>query len=406
MLDDFAVVYGAELARRIRSRPFLIGLLIGVLGVACFTILPQLLVSMDANSMYRVILAANPPIAQRAAGLLRQDFTIVAVVPEQRPDAALLERYHVAAAIVVARARSSLHVGVYAKDPGNVAANALRRDLVPLALALETSLPPGRIATLLKLPIGVHPVSSRFESSAESDAAHAIGFMLIFLLYIIILFNSQLVMTSVAEEKTTRIAELLVASVDPIALLAAKICAAATLALLQMVVWIAAAFVFHGGLTPNTHAAPLPVTALIGANVMSPQMLVAFLLFFILGFFQLSTLFAALASLINRVEDLGSVTMPLVMPNILAFIVAILALQAPDVPWIVGLSFVPGISPYIMFARMSVSDVPGWQVGLSLAINGAALVAIVIAAGKIYRAGMLLYGRLPKLAQVWNVIRS
>jgi ABC-2 type transport system permease protein len=295
---------------------------------------------------------------------------------------------------------------VYARDPGKGAANALRRDLVPLALALETSLPPGRIATLLKLPIGVHPVSSRFESSAESDAAHAIGFMLIFLLYIIILFNSQLVMTSVAEEKTTRIAELLVASVDPIALLAAKICAAATLALLQMLVWIAAAIILHGSLSPNTHASPLPVTALIGANVMSPGMLVAFLLFFILGFFQLSTLFAALASLINRVEDLGSVTMPLVMPNVLAFIVAILALQAPDVPWIVGLSFIPGISPYIMFARMSVSNVPAWQVGTSLAINAAALVIIVIAAGKIYRVGMLLYGRLPKLAQVWNVIRS
>lgn len=406
MFDDFATVYGAELARRIRSRPFLIGLLIGVVGVACFTLLPRLFVSMDENSMYRVVLAANPPLAHRAAELLRQDFTIVAVVPEQRPDAALLKRYRVAAAVAVARRGSSLDAGVYAKDPGNVATNALRRDLVPLALELQTSLPPGRIATLLKLPIGVHPVSSRFESPAESDAAHAIGFMLIFLLYIIILFNSQLVMTSVAEEKTTRIAELLIASVDPIALLAAKICAAATLALLQMLVWIVAAISFHGNLSPNTHGAALPVTALIGANVMSPGMLVAFLLFFILGFFQLSTLFAALASLINRVEDLGSVTMPLVMPNVLAFIVAILALQAPDVPWIVGLSFIPGISPYIIFARMSVSNVPGWQIGLSLAINAAALVAIVIAAGKIYRVGMLLYGRLPTLAQVWNVIRS
>jgi ABC-2 type transport system permease protein len=406
MLGDFVTVYGAEVARRIRSRPFIIGLLIGVVGVVCFTLLPQLFISMDAASIYRVVLVAEPPLAHRAAGLLRADFTIVATVPEQKPDASLLRRYKVAAAIVVSRAGSSLQVAVYAKDPGNVAEGALRRDLIPLALEQETALPPGRIATLLRLPIGVHPVSSRFESSAASDAAHGIGFMLIFLLYIIILFNSQLVMTSVAEEKTTRIAELLVASVDPIALLAGKICAAATLALLQMLVWIAAAVALHGGLSPSPHGPAVRVADLIGANVMSPGMLVAFLLFFILGFFQLSTLFAALASLINRIEDLGSVTMPLVMPNVLAFIVALLALQAPDVPWIVGLSFIPGISPYIMFARMSVSDVPAWQVGLSLAINAAALVAIVIAAGKIYRVGMLLYGRLPTFAQVWNVIRS
>jgi ABC-2 type transport system permease protein len=406
MLGDFATVYGAELARRIRSRPFVIGLLIGVVGVACFTLLPRLFISLGATSMHRVVLVADPPLAHRAAGLLRQDFTIVATVPEQMPDASLLKRYKVVGAIVVSRSGSSLQVAFYAKDPGNVAEGALRRDLIPLALEQETTLPPGRIATLLRLPISVHPVSSRFESSVASDAAHGIGFMLIFLLYIIILFNSQLVMTSVAEEKTTRIAELLVASVDPIALLAGKICAAATLALLQMLVWIAAAVLLHGGLSASPQGSAVRVADLIGANVMSPGMLVAFLLFFILGFFQLSTLFAALASLINRIEDLGSVTMPLVMPNMLAFIVALLALQAPDVPWIVGLSFIPGISPYIMFARMSVSDVPAWQVGLSLAINAAALVAIIIAAGKIYRVGMLLYGRLPTFAQVWNVIRS
>jgi ABC-2 type transport system permease protein len=406
VVGDFVTVYGAELARRIRSRPFVIGLLIGVVGVACFSLLPQLFFSLDAASIYRVVLVADPPLADRAADLLRQDFTIVATVPEQTPDASLLKRYKVAAAIVVARTGASLQVAVYAKDPGNVAEGALRRDLIPLALEQETELPAGRIATLLRLPIGVHPVSSRFESSAASDAAHGIGFTLIFLLYIIILFNSQLVMTSVAEEKTTRIAELLVASVDPIALLAGKICAAATLALLQMLVWIAAAAALHGGVPPSPHGPAVRVADLVGAHVMSPWMLVAFLLFFILGFFQLSTLFAALASLINRIEDLGSVTMPLVMPNVLAFIVALLALQAPDVPWIVGLSFIPGISPYIMFARMSVSDVPAWQVGLSLAINAAALVAIVIAAGKIYRVGMLLYGRLPTFAQVWNVIRS
>jgi ABC-2 type transport system permease protein len=406
VFGDFVTVYGVELARRIRSRPFVVGLLIGVVGVACFTLLPQILISLNATSMYRVILAADPPLAQRAADLLRQDFTIVATVPQRTPDVSLLKRYKVGTAIVVSRAGPALHVAVYAKDPGNVAEGALRRDLMPLALELQTALSPARIATLLKLPIGVHPVSSRFESSAASDAAHGIGFMLIFLLYIIILFHRQLVMTTVAEEKTTRIAELLVASVDPITLLAGKICAAATLALVQMLVWIGAAVAFHGGLSPSPHGAALRVAGLIGANAMSGGMLAAFLLFFVLGFFQLSTLFAALASLINRIEDLGSVTMPLVMPNVLAFIVALLALQAPDVPWIVGLSFIPGISPYIMFARMSVSDVPAWQVGLSLAINAAALVAIVIAAGKIYRVGMLLYGRLPTFAQVWNVIRS
>jgi len=133
---------------------------------------------------------------------------------------------------------------------------------------------------------------------------------------------------------------------------------------------------------------------------------VAFLAFFIIGFLQLATLFAGAASLINRTEDLGSITFPLVMPVVAAFIIAIAALSSPDAPLAVVCSYVPLLAPFVMFARIAVSNVPLWQVAASVGINLVALYAIAVLAGKIYRVGMLLYGRSPSLRQVWSVIRS
>ena len=115
-----------------------------------------------------------------------------------------------------------------------------------------------------------------------------------------------------------------------------------------------------------------------------------FLLFFIVGFLQLSMVLAALASLINRTEDSGSVSVPLAIPIITALLVAVAALDVPDAPWVVVMSFVPLIAPFVMFARIAVSDVPFGQMVISLEINVVALCLIAIGAGKVYRVGMLL----------------
>jgi ABC-2 type transport system permease protein len=226
----------------------------------------------------------------------------------------------------------------------------------------------------------------------------------------LILINSQLVTSSVAEEKTSRIAELLVASVNPMALLSGKILAGGALALLQMVVWVGAAILSGhptGGVPPSQADDASDIFSLANVfDVLTPPVVVAFVIFFAIGFLQLSTIFAAMASLINRTEDLGSVTGPLTIPVVAALFVAIGALGSPDAPWAVITSFVPVISPFIMFARIAVSNVPLWQIMLSLAINLVALYLIVLFAGKVYRVGMLMYGRAPKFSQVWSVIRS
>ena len=133
---------------------------------------------------------------------------------------------------------------------------------------------------------------TNFRNATQSASAHETAYLLLLLLYMLIVFNSQLLLTSVAEEKTSRIAELLVSSVDLTILLSAKIAASTVLALLQMAAWFVIIAVLGGGIansTTGTGAAPLAA--------LPPATAIGFLAFFVLGFLQMAVIFAGAGSL-------------------------------------------------------------------------------------------------------------
>lgn len=406
MIDDLLTVFSAEFMRRIKSRPFIIGVLIGVFGIVLLAHLPQFMGNAFGGST-NIVVVGDSTLTARAIPLLKADYEVKAELQPQPITAQTLNHYNAAAAFVLTRSESGLDVHVYAHDPGSMGPKQVRRALLPLQLALTTGKSPKQVTGLTDFPVDVKPVASKFTSADQAELVRGIAYTLIFFLYILILVNSQLVTSSVAEEKTSRIAELLVASVDPVALLGGKILAGGALAVIQMAVWIAAGVIGGQG-APAAASSDMSNTFSLANlfDVLTPGVVVAFFMFFLIGFLQISTIFAAMASLINRTEDLGSITGPLALPVVAALFIAIYALGAPDTAGAVTTSFIPIISPFVMFARIAVSYVPLWQIALSLAINLAALYVIAVFAGKIYRVGMLMYGRAPKLAQVWSVIRS
>jgi ABC-2 type transport system permease protein len=311
---------------------------------------------------------------------------------------------------MLSRREDGLHVVAYARDP-SAFRESFGRDLAPLQAALATGVPVERLANHLHVPVEVRDVSGRFADAGAADAAKGIAYLFVMLLYLSILLNAQSIMTSVAEEKTSRIAELLVATLDPARLLAAKILAAAATGFIQLGVWVAAG-IFAGRFVAtlfaheSSAASAAATTGAFGTLTVSPEELLAFLAFFAVGFAQYGVLYAAAASLINRTEDLGSVAGPLVIPVVLGIILAQLGLQFPNSPNVVACSFVPLISPFVMFTRIAVSDVPAWQVAVSLGINVGAAVLLAWMSGKVYRVGLLLYGRAPSLKQVIATLRA
>jgi len=408
-VNTMLVVLKAEFMRRIRSRAFIVGTVIGAASIVLVSFLPSMLGTMASNSSKRIVLAGDPALTANAAKLLRHDFEVTATLPkiEAAPTAAFLDAHGKAAALaVLTRAADGLHVTAYARDP-SAFRDGFARDLAPIQIALATGASVQHVAEHTTVPVEIHDVSGRFANVNAADAAKGVAYLFVMLLYVSILLNAQSIMTSVAEEKTSRIAELLVATLDPSRLLAAKIVAAVGTGFIQLAVWIATGILAGRELgTIYARGDAAAATPMFGTLDVSAGEILALTAFFVVGFAQYGVMYAAAASLINRTEDLGSVTGPLVLPVVAGIILAQLGLQFPNAPSVVAWSFIPLISPFIMFTRIAVSNVPTWQIVLSLALNLIAAIVLAWLSGKVYRVGLLLYGRPPSLKQVLATLRA
>ncbi|MBV8433407.1 MAG: ABC transporter permease [Candidatus Eremiobacteraeota bacterium] len=410
LLRDLLIVYRAEFVRRLRSRPFLIGLLIGGLGLAGLARLPAFMNEHVGVEQGRIVLAGAPSLRARAAQLLSHDFVIAAQQESTTaPPLDRLDRLGAGRFLALSADGRGLKATMYSTDPASVDARRIARLLLPLNLQLGAHLAPATAQRLANFRVAIESAGST-QSVEQAQISRGVTFTLIFFLYLLVLLNSQLTMAGVIEEKTNRIAELLVSSVDPLALLYGKILAGASLGLMQMVVWMLCAIAagmtsVPGNPTAATSATPFNLGGAL-AGAVTPSIGLAFVFFLLVGLLQFSTLFAGIGSLISRPEDLGSINAAMILPIISALIIAIAALDAPNAPVVVATGFIPLLAPFTMFARIATDQPPLWQILLSGAVNALALVAIAVVAGRLYRVGMLLYGRPPTLRQVWTTLRT
>jgi len=411
-MSDVGIVFSAELTRKLHSRIFWLASFGGVLVIAFIVQAPAIFASAARSSTADIVLAGPPALRERAARLLEQgdDFNIVGqvdTVPARITNAYLAAHHNAGALIALSVQRRRLHVDVYPRDLS--AFDGVRfASLVPLNIELATGAAPPFAESATTIDRTVHPVGHKFADPRTATFAHGIAFGLIFLLYLAIILASQNVMSAVAEEKTGRIAEILVATLEPMSLLVGKTLASAALAIFQLVLWIATAAILVPQTLAKLAGGPSNAAAVSAGMPLAidPLELVAFALFFLLGYLEYATVYAAAASLISRTEDLGSVTTPVILPVVGAFLVAQYALFDPAGPLVVALSFIPFLSPFVMFTRIAITDVPGWQIALAVVLNAATVAACFWAAGRIYRVGMLLYGKVPSAKQMWAVLRT
>jgi ABC-type Na+ efflux pump permease subunit len=414
-MSEIGIVFVTELMRKIRTRIFMIATALGVIGIVFILQAPALFMHFERSSNDDDLIVAGPPALRAQADAMlgaRSAFNVVDNVDRlpTKVTTAYLNAHHLAAAAIALSVRDHrLHVDVFPRDV-NAFNQVQFRVLAPLSVEIATGIPAQRVASSIAVERTLHPLDGKFSDGRSAEFTYGLAFGLIFILYFAIMVSSQSVLAAVAEEKTSRIAEILVATISPSNLLAGKILATAVLALAQVVVWVATAIIFmpdsllslgiSGGAGSSTGSYGG------GAPILDPKLLAAFGLFFVLGYLQFATAYAAAASLISRTEDLGSVTTPIVLPVVGAFFVAQYAIAHPNALLSVVAGFIPFLSPFVFFARMAVSSVPTWQFALALAINLATVVVAFWAAGRIYRVGMLLYGKLPSIRQIWAAARS
>lgn len=237
-------------------------------------------------------------------------------------------------------------------------------------------------------------------------AATLFGFGVTFLLYMSIVLYGQNVLRGVLEEKTTRVAEVVVSSVSTDTLLAGKVIGVGAVGLTQMLVWTGSGILFWGQRSRIFEAMGLPALPSLSFPAIDPLVLVALLLFFILGYTFYATLFAAVGAMVGSIEEAQQASQPVLMMLVFSIIFVQPVMTNPNGQLALTMSLLPFSAPIIMPMRMTATPVPAMEIaGSLLGVLVACIVAIWVSA-RIYRVGLLMYGKRPSVKELLRWIRQ
>ena len=242
------------------------------------------------------------------------------------------------------------------------------------------------------------------QAGQEKDSGS--GFALIFavglVMYLTVLLYGQVVLGAVIEEKETRIAEVLFSSVRPFTLMMGKLLGVSLVALTQLAIWgIAFAILSAYGVS---------LLAMKGFPVSIPSVplifYVYFLLFFLLGYFVYSTMYALVGSIVTTPQEGGQMAMPIVLVLVVGFYFFLPVTRSPDSNFAFWISLVPFFAPVTMLVRIVTQTPPFWQIALSLLIGFTTVGLLTWLAARIYRIGMLMYGKRASIPEIVRWVRQ
>ena len=252
---------------------------------------------------------------------------------------------------------------------------------------------------------------AKVESAIETGARLGLGYILVFVLYMFVLIYANSIMRSVLEEKTTRIVEVIISSIKPHQLLLGKLVGVCSVCLTMFAVWVGFGVLLVMNIEPilgifGIDGLPTPLILIIETvKASSAEILTYFFIYFIIGFFMYSTLYAVVGAICSSEEEAQQTGVPLTMLVVIPFVLMFQLFRIPDSTLSVLLSHIPFFSPILMFMRINVLMPPLWEILLNILVMCATVLLVTLISGKIYRIGILMYGKRPTLGQLWQWMR-
>lgn len=229
---------------------------------------------------------------------------------------------------------------------------------------------------------------------ADTTSSFIAIYVLFFLMYMVIMLYGMNVARSIIEEKTSRVFEVLLATIRPEEMMAGKMIGVGSVGLTQVFIWLATAI-----LLTSTSL----VASLAGGNVhvsLNLTQIVFFVVFFVLGFMLYASIAAALGAMTNSEQELQQLNMFLVMPLAACFFALGVVISNPSSVVSTILSLIPFMTPLIMYLRISLAMPPVWQIALSIGLMLVTIYIVLWIASRIYRVGILMYGKKPNLPEI------
>ncbi len=275
------------------------------------------------------------------------------------------------------------------------------------------------------------------EKESNTLITMGIAYVLSFLMYMMVLLMGNQIMQGVIEEKNNRVIEVVISSIKPINLMLGKIFGLASVSLLQIFIWVILTFglatvgisfitekgqkanmeqvqaaqsmMAQQGMDANNITANMEqaegdnfLTALKNQNF--ALIIGGFIFYFLAGFLLYAALYAAVGSAVENITDTQQLVLPITLPLILAIFVMISGIKSPDGPLAFWFSMIPFTSPVVMLTRLPFG-VPAWQLALSASLLVITFIVVTIFAAKIYRVGILMYGKKYSWAEMWKWMR-
>jgi len=231
--------------------------------------------------------------------------------------------------------------------------------------------------------------------AADASKSFWGAYVMAFMLYFAVVFYGVNVAQSVVAEKTSRVFEVMLASAKPESLMLGKLLGVGAVGLTQMAIWIVFILLLSGSSLWMT----LGLGGLAAYGV-TPLRLIFFLLYFILGFFFYSAMSAGLGATVSQESEVQQFNMIIVLPQVIGLVLIVYILSNPGAWPVVLLSLFPPCTPIVMCLRMAAMAVPAWQLALSLVLLLLATYGMVWVASRIYRVGILMYGKRPTLPEM------
>lgn len=440
-LSNMVAVARREFLARVRTRSFIVGTALLIVGVVAIAFVPVIVRAIDRSDGQRIAVwndagdLGTDPVATMSALLnaptggaqtdpiARPDF-VVAEVPDLAAARTAVDGGQYGAVLGIERAADGEPIfTLYTNEPASGRlAQVIRQASTAIAIADRLArlgvAPTDQAAIFTSADFGVtwadparadQAGTDPARDGADEGASYLLGFGMTILIFMMIILYGTWVAMSVVEEKSSRVMEVILNAATPFQLLTGKVLGVGAVALTQYAGLIVAGTVAlvlqgpiasmvlgeHGG--PNGLPAGLTVT-----------MLILFGVYGVLGFLLYAVLYAAAGSLVSRQEDVNQVVMPMTLISTAGYLIAVYAatgLLDMRAGWISVLAQVPFVSPFLMLSRITAAEAAPWEVLLSVVLLLVTIVAALWLAGRIYAAGVLLYGQRPGVRAVWRLMR-
>src|SRR5499426_3537624 len=412
-MDKLIAIIKREYLTRVRSKGFIIGTIVSPLFMSSLILIPIFLgrsagpdkyqiVALDQSGDRRLFESLALALAPTKPGQPRYELSREEVSSQEELESRrqalskrIAEKQLDGYLILPPDALRQEEIKFYAKNASSLSNarrldNAIKNAIQERRIAQE-GLDAERVRHLTK-SVELTVVNERGESERGRVL---LAFLLVMFIYITVLIYGVAVMRGVMEEKQSRIIEVLLASVKPFDLMLGKVIGIGLVGLTQYMVWAVS------GLALSALSA-VGAIAVAGFDMpkVSVSLMIFFMTYYLLGYFLYAALYAMIGAIVSSEDDGQQLLLPVSMTFALSFVLSTLALGNPNGLAVTILSLVPFFGPSVMFLRIALGAAPAWQIAASIILLVVTIIAVTWIAAKIYRVGVLMYGKRPTLPEV------